>query len=74
MKPHLNAILFIVIWRKIIMNNTRNAERKAKKLTFLKLVIEGHPLFENQVSFSVVNDSRVSWERAGQLTNLFGSS
>lgn len=73
MKPHLNAILFIVIWRKIIMNNTRNAERKAKKLTFLKLVIEGHPLFENQVSFSVVNDSRVSWERAGQLTNLFGS-
>lgn len=44
-----------------------------KKLLFLRLVIEGHPLFENKVEFSLINDSKVSKERAEQLTNLFGS-
>lgn len=54
------------------MNTTKNIGTNTKKLIFLKLIIEGHPLFENKVSFSVINDSRVSDERAEQLTNLFG--
>lgn len=43
-----------------------------RKLDFLKLVIENHPLFEKKVEFSVVNDSRVNEERSSQLTRLFG--
>lgn len=50
--------------------NGKQSQRK--KLCFLKLVIEGHPLFEKKVEFSVVNDSRVNKEKSDQLTKLFG--
>lgn len=53
------------------MNATSNTGQK--KLLFLKLVINGHPLFQGKTEFSLVNDSKVSKERADQLSNLFGS-
>lgn len=47
-------------------------EIKGKKLYFLKLIIEDHPLFDKKVEFSLVNDSRVSEDKSNQLTNIFG--
>ncbi len=43
-----------------------------KKLTFLKIVIENHPLFNKQVEFSVLNDTRVkATDPNNDLTNLY---
>lgn len=41
-----------------------------KRLFFLKLTIENHPLFKDKVSFSLINDSRVNENNSSQLTQL----
>lgn len=49
-----------------------NQKEKLPKLYFLKLRIEKHPLFENDTTFSLVNDMRVDEDSMDQLTKLFG--
>ena len=44
-----------------------------KQLTFLKLTISGHPLFKDEISFSVVNSDRVLEDYESHLHHLFGS-
>lgn len=45
-----------------------------KELRFLSLDIEGYPLFENNLHFSLLTDSRVSQDYADSLMHLFGSN
>lgn len=43
-----------------------------KKLTFLKIIIENHPLFSKQIEFSVLNDTRVAiTDQNNDLTHLY---
>lgn len=44
------------------------------KLRFLSLDIEGYPLFESKLNFSLLTDSRVSKGHTESLTNLFGNN
>lgn len=43
------------------------------KLLFLQLSIKGHPLFEDGLTFSVLNDQRVYQDKSDTLTNLNGN-
>lgn len=43
-----------------------------RKVYFLKLVMNGHPLFKDDFTFSLVNDSRIKMDQSNQLTNLNG--
>lgn len=44
------------------------------ELRFLSLNIEGYPLFENDLQFSLLTESRVSRDHADSLMHLFGSN
>lgn len=43
------------------------------KLYFLKLEIQNHPLFEDNLEFSLVSDARVTSNTSDRLTHLLGS-
>ena len=43
------------------------------KLYFLKLKIKNHPLFEDNLEFSLVSDARVTANTSDRLTHLIGS-
>lgn len=46
----------------------------ANKLRFLSINIEGYPLFEQNLNFSLLTDSRVSQDYTESLMHLFGSN